>query len=361
MFRRSFIGLGLLTGSCYLMGCAAQEEDKAAIGKCVLAGEVEPSSSSGTAGGFGDVRLSQDHYLSDVGLALSPDGALLAANETWHRKALGLSQKYGATIWDVASGSVMRRFGDERIGALAWHPSGELLALGGDATIGLTSLDGKPVWQLQAAPTKRTPGVTDVAFSPDGTHLASVHRDEGVRIWRTKDAGCLPLHLIKSEDPRSVSFSADGTLLAVAGGQGCSLWDVHQGKQVKQIEDLPELVNGVARRGESWVVITSEPGRICLIDEAGKVIAESEPSSSNPRYLAVNAQGQVVVSAAGDALVVTWDPAKDSRAELQTAPSAVGRVAWAPDGQAVYGVTVRSGVVCWASGTLSEFELPIEG
>lgn len=79
------------------------------------------------------------------------------------------------------------------------------------------------LWNLPSGNVRSLNGHTDwvvgVAFSPNGTMLASASFDTTVRIWRPSD-GTLLKTLTGSGQQRCVAFSPDGTLLAAGGGAG---------------------------------------------------------------------------------------------------------------------------------------------
>jgi WD40 repeat protein len=140
----------------------------------------------------------------------------------------------GVKLWDVTTGQVQRDLGPDFKGiylaAAAYSPDGKLLALGrGGEVDGLSGkvflvdpATGKKVREL--APGHQY-GVTDLAFHPDGRHLASSGRDTVVRIWDTA-GGKLVKELGKPRGGQfkdwihAVSFAADGRRLAAADMAG---------------------------------------------------------------------------------------------------------------------------------------------
>src|SRR5262249_4957612 len=77
--------------------------------------------------------------------------------------------------------------------------------------------------------------VRDVAFSPDGTRLASASRDRTVKIWRA-DTGKEILPLLGHQDTvTSVAFSPDGKRLASASFNRIVIWDADTGQEVTSI------------------------------------------------------------------------------------------------------------------------------
>ena len=88
---------------------------------------------------------------------------------------------------------------------------------------------GRPdiVWMRSA----HTAGITAVAFSPDGSLLASAGND--VKIWRVSD-GSLMFTLPQSANSRGVVFSPDGRLL-VSGGNRIKVWRMSDGQLIRTI------------------------------------------------------------------------------------------------------------------------------
>jgi WD40 repeat protein len=169
-------------------------------------------------------------------LAISPDGTNLLASE---RIPLVFdSGRYGATkLWDPATGQMRHDLGktlkqqsQEHMGAAAFSPDNKLVALirGGEAN----GPSGKPTLFDAASGDKvremapgHVDGGTDLAFHPDGKHLASAGRDTLIRIWN-RDDGKLVKELGKARGGQfkdwihSIAFTADGQWLAAADMAG---------------------------------------------------------------------------------------------------------------------------------------------
>lgn len=166
-------------------------------------------------------------------LALSPDGKQALVSERLPL-VFDSGQHKGVRLWDATTGKPLRELDGEfkkiYIAAAAYSPDGKLLALGrgGEAD----GNNGK-VFLIDPATGKKlrelTPGhqygATDLAFHPDGKHLASSGRDTVVRIWDTT-SGKLIKELGKPRGGQfkdwihAVSFSADGRWLAAADMAG---------------------------------------------------------------------------------------------------------------------------------------------
>jgi hypothetical protein len=97
--------------------------------------------------------------------------------------------------------------------------------------------------------------VSSVAFSHDGTLLASAGADGTVRLWNpaTERPVGAPLHASARHGVNEVAFSPDGTLLASAEGDGTvRLWNPATGRPVATLHATS------ARFGVSWVAFSPD-------------------------------------------------------------------------------------------------------
>lgn len=300
----------------------------------------------------GDFSPLPDQYLSAYGLAVSPDGSTVAANQDWHRKALNLSHTSGTITWDAASGQVATRLDNGYLGAVAWHPDGELLAVS-DHDIAL--IEGEVRWSLRGhGASAARPGVVDLAFSRDGQRLASAGRDGTIRVWDTRPGMCQPGTLIQVADPRSVSFSPDGSRVAIGSAMGCSVWDAATGASVSVSREVAEATAAAFTPDGS--LVAAGPNGLWHVNTSGKVTAGPPSPHKDPRYLACGPSGQVACAAWGESRLLVWEPTTRKNMDLR-APGVVGRIAWAPTGS-LFVCSPTTGVATWAAGRWSRFGLP---
>ncbi len=155
-------------------------------------------------------------YNDSQGVALSPDGSLLAVLP----EARDTLREGPIVLMDVATGRVARRFANQKHGCgIAFSPDGKLLATAeAEGTILLWDpVSGKAIDQLKGA----SSACRSLFFSPDGNVLASVHKDGVVRLWDKKNRR--ELRRFKPRVPPSefdaAAFSPDGKILAVQWGR----------------------------------------------------------------------------------------------------------------------------------------------
>ncbi len=148
-------------------------------------------------------------------VAFSPDGSALASgshDNTMH-------------VWDVATERPTFTLKElSSIWGVAFSPDGTLAVGGDDGSIGLWDVANG---HLKATLTEHTAWVESVAFSPDGSLLASGSGDSTVRLWDISTGQSIATLTGHTSWVRSVAFSPDGSLLASGSGDGTvRLWEI---------------------------------------------------------------------------------------------------------------------------------------
>ena len=158
--------------------------------------------------------------------------------------------------WSLPEGAIMR-LGKGNVLDVAWSPDRTRLAVGGTAGIWVYDASTGDEVSLITGHSFR---VNAVAFSPDGTTLASGSRDDTVRLWDVATGQEKSILTGHRYDVEAVAFSPDGLTLASGSRDGTvRVWDVatRQEKHTLVDEKYRGLLNS------PWVVsvIFSPDGR----------------------------------------------------------------------------------------------------
>ena len=203
-----------------------------------------------------------DHWRRYRTVSWSPDGTLLAT---------------GLRLWDPHTGDLVREldYPREYPRSLSWSPDGTLLAIGNQIEGNFNEEDGVCqvcIWDPHTGDLVRTLDpfkwadnntvilIQDVSWSPDGTLLAIAgaryteyndHDEISVLLFNLH-TGQLVRTIELPISALSISWSPDGTLLAVGSRDGSTrIWDPHTGKHVRTLFQIP-----------SWDTPTSFPAYV---------------------------------------------------------------------------------------------------
>lgn len=174
-------------------------------------------------------------------VAFSPDGKLLAAGRldgtVW--------------LWDVESRQHLTTLNSQNtlVYGLAFSPDSTKLAVSSGLSLGSDNVirvwdvtSGQIIHELHGYP--EFSEVTRVAFSPDGTKLASVGGGDGaLRLWDTATGETIYTKTLTAP-VLGVAFSVDGSVLAVAGGYGDStihLYETATGEELATLQHPGEV------------------------------------------------------------------------------------------------------------------------
>ena len=195
------------------------------------AGEVVVLDRSGTV----VARLQTDRGESLSEVDVGPDGLISVTDGPFDDYQ---GTPLGATIWDWGRDEVVREFEGELL-ASQFDPGGERIALAG-----LTSAWVRDVASGAelAALTGFDSAVLDLAWSTDGTRIATGHEDGTVRVWNA-GSGALQVLLVGHDgQAKRVTFSPDGSRLASSqGGQIVRVWAL-------DLDDLVDLARAEVTR-----------------------------------------------------------------------------------------------------------------
>ncbi len=227
------------------------------------------------------IRKVSAHTDQVLSVAFSPDGQYLVSGScSAIDKAANWTCIAGELyVWEVSDDAALTRVQtlaghNNWINSLAFSPDGTYLASGacGDLRGGWNCVRGDVrVWQIAEGTLLHTfsePAgeVRGVAFSPDGTLVAAGAADNTLRVWWTL-TGTLRYTLTgHTSDVSSVAFSPDGKLLASGSWDDTvRLWRVADGAELRVLEGHTSDVEQVRFSADGTRLFsTSEDGTLTV-------------------------------------------------------------------------------------------------
>lgn len=228
--------------------------------------------------------------------AWSPDGALIAAPEPGNNRVALIDAETRALARTIAAQ-------DEPVRSVAFSPDGSRLATGSREITIWNVESGEMVATLEG----HTQPALSLAFSPDGATLVSTGADGSVRLW---DAGTgEPQSQVRlGVAGQAVAFSPDGATFAAYGERIVKVWEVESGEEIATLEHSA-LVSGMAFTPDGQQIATASlDGAVRVWDlETGDIAAtlRAADADAQPLGLAYTLDGTAL--AVGDAARPTLD------------------------------------------------------
>lgn len=187
-----------------------------------------------------------------------------------------------------------------------------------------------------------TDEVTGVAFSPDGSRVATSSYDKTVIIWDPKQERKVQTLAGLSSQVLSVVFSPDGTLLASSARDAKTnvcIWNWNEGRQIRTLTGHPDRVYALAFSPDGKLIASGGTSKadtsVRIWDLAAGVERHRlEGHEGGVSSLAFSPDGRQLASGSYDKTVKLWDPESGSlNYTFHAHDHRVNSVSFSPDGR----------------------------
>jgi len=227
-------------------------------------------------------------------------------------------------------------------------------------------------WLLRRRPiftyTGHSDAVYDVAWSPDGTRLASCSKDKTVQVWDAIDGSHVFTYRGHTADVYTVAWSPDGTRLASCSkDKTVQVWDAVGGDSVaadgghvftyrghydvvKTVAWSPDGRRIASGSGDKTVQVWDAVGGDSVAADGGHVFTYTGHIDW-VNAVAWSPDGKRIASGSSDWTAQVWDVANGGHVFVYNGhPASVYTVVWSPDGTRIASSSFDKTVQIWSPG-----------
>lgn len=260
-----------------------------------------------------EIRRLDSHPLSIWDIDISSDNRHLVASS---RDGLVGVLEPRVRVWDMWTGDLVREFapGAFWYTGVQFSPDGRTLMLTGDTAIHLLDFQSGQL-------IRRLIGHSEIVgfpnFSADGRSIVSGSWDSSIILWDVESGQ--QLTRFEQTGVTSANFLPDGrSIMSTSWGGGKALiWDIESGKIVREYDATSNTLSvGVSPDGRFAAFLGQENSIVVINLQNGSEIARYVGHTSNPRWIEFHPDGQRFYSSSWDGTVREWLLPADDTSEL---------------------------------------------
>ena len=247
-----------------------------------------------------------------------------------------------------------------RVESVAFSPNDKVLATVGNTQIYLWECisNGAP-WCQKAILTGHTSFVSSVAFSPDGSLIASGSGDHTIRIYNARSGQHKTTLTGHTRYVSSVAFNPDGRTLASGSSDGTvRLWDVVTGEEKMTLTGHNPWVTSVAFSPDGKTLASSGGWRdksVRLWDVITGMHKSTFIHTDNLESVAFSPDGNTLAGGSRDGTIFLWDVHTETlKRKLIGHTLSISDLVFSPDGNTLASTSYDSTVLLWKSAPTAE-------
>ena len=300
----------------------------------------------------------------------APPSQLLLVKQVEHQEyqpiLLARSLVHTDKVWNTQSPAQLRKSSpvagtllctynghSEGVQALAWSPDGSRIASGSsDETV--------QIWDATTGVQVRiyhghAGSVSTIAWSPDGTRIASGSDDGTVQIWDATTGEQVGTYGSHSHAVCTVVWSPDGVLIASGSfDKTVRVWDASTGRYVLTYRGHSDCVEAVAWSPDGTRIASgSDDGTAQVWDAStGKHVLTYSGHAKAVYTLAWSPDGTRIASGSDDGTVQIWDASTGEQVLIYRRHLGyVSAAVWSPDGSCIVSGSFDKTVRVWDAST----------
>lgn len=271
----------------------------------------------------------------------SPDGTRLASD--------GIALAWSVEVWNASTGKRLLALSSPTpVLSVAWSPNGSYLATGrNDETVRIFGAEtGHELLVLRG----HTGSVSSVAWSPNSQQVVSGSDDNTIKVWDIKRSEEFPSYDPGYSRVRRLAWNPHSKRLAMAGWGPASIWDVETGREFLKLADSTNWTSTLDWSPDGRRLATGGPQSASKIwdAETGKELLNLGDESRKIYDLAWSPDGTRLATGGfdGAATIRNADTGKELLTLANNKDDWVSSIAWSPDSKRV-ATGGRGSVIIW--------------